>query len=174
MEDDAFKNILKENELILKDNLFLGIEEPSYKDAEFFKILLDNNYKPKQKEYPSIWAWYSIIILFDDEVIKEWLRYPHKKIKKEKKDEFILDEPDDYNINNNYKEKIKEQENKHKNETSNVFLEIKQEGNNNDLNELAKKIMNEIKREGMKWSDKYEIKEIGFNIKKLILLFKIS
>ena len=34
--------------------------------------------------------------------------------------------------------------------------------------------MKEIKREGMKWIEKYEIKEIGFNIKKLIMGMKVK
>ena len=177
--NEKLNEMLKENEIILKDNLFLGGEEPSFEDAIFFKILIKKKYKLSQKEYPSIWAWYSIMILFDDEVIKEWLRHPHKKIKKEKgkkkeeREKIICDEPDDYDINIDYKEKIEEQRNKHKEEISIVFLEIKPEGDI-DLNFLADKIMKEIKREGMKWIEKYEIKEIGFNIKKLIMGMKVK
>ena len=177
--NEKLNETLKEYEIILKDNLFLGGEEPSFEDAIFFKILIEKKYKLSQKEYPSIWAWYSIMILFDDEVIKEWLRHPHKKIKKEKekkkeeREKIICDEPDDYDININYKEKIEEQRNKHKEEISIVFLEIKPEGDI-DLNFLADKIMKEIKREGMKWIEKYEIKEIGFNIKKLIMGMKVK
>ena len=177
--NEKLNEMLKENEIILKDNLFLGGEEPSFEDAIFFKILIEKKYKLSQKEYPSIWAWYSIMILFDDEVIKEWLRHPHKKIKKEKgkkkegREKIICDEPDDYDINIDYKEKIEEQRNKHKEEISIVFLEIKPEGDI-DLNFLADKIMKEIKREGMKWIEKYEIKEIGFNIKKLIMGMKVK
>ena len=177
--NEKLNEMLKENEIILKDNLFLGGEEPSFEDAIFFKILIEKKYKLSQKEYPSIWAWYSIMILFDDEVIKEWLRHPHKKIKKEKgkkkegREKIICDEPDDYDINIDYKEKIEEQRNKHKEEISIVFLEIKPEGDI-DLNFLADKIMKEIKREGMKRKEKYEIKEIGFNIKKLIMGMKVK
>ena len=169
-------NILKENELFLKDNLFLGGDEPSSEDGEFFKLLLKNKYKPEQTKYPSIWAWYSIIILFEDDVIKEWLRNPKKNaIKKNKviNEAYICDEPDDFDINKNYSDIIKEQRNKHKDEISNVFLEIKPDNINIDLNLLAKKIIREIKREGLSWNEKYEIKEIAFDIKKLIMRLSV-
>ena len=164
--------MFKENEIFLKENMFLGGDEPSFKDGEFFKYLIKNKYKPEKKEYPSIWAWYSIMILFEDEVIKEWLRHPNKNTKKKNKilnDDFICDEPDNYDINKNYKDIIIEQRNKHKDEISKVFLEIKPDNIEIDLNILAKKIMKEIKREGLIWNDKYEIKEIAFDIKKLIM-----
>ena len=172
---DILDKMLKENETFLKTNLFLGGEEPTYEDAKFFKFMIDNKYKPIQKEYPSIWAWYSIMILFEDEIIKEWLRHPVKKDKKKlkiKNEPYICDEPDNYDINKDfkdYKEKIKEQRNKHKNEISNVVLEIKPESIEIDLNLLAKKIFKGIKREGLIWKEKYEIKEFAYDIKKLII-----
>ena len=169
-------NILKENELFLKDNLFLGGDEPSSEDGEFFKLLLKSKYKPEQTKYPSIWAWYSIIILFEDDVIKEWLRHPKKNAIKTNKvinEVYICDEPDDFDINKNYSDIIKEQRNKHKDEISNVFLEIKPDNINIDLNLLAKKIIREIKREGLSWNEKYEIKEIAFDIKKLIMRLSV-
>ena len=169
-------NILKENELFLKDNLFLGGDEPSSEDGEFFKLLLKSKYKPEQTKYPSIWAWYSIIILFEDDVIKEWLRNPKKNAIKTNKvinEVYICDEPDDFDINKNYSDIIKEQRNKHKDEISNVFLEIKPDNINIDLNLLAKKIIREIKREGLSWNEKYEIKEIAFDIKKLIMRLSV-
>ena len=169
-------NILKENELFLKDNLFLGGDEPSSEDGEFFKLLLKHKYKPEQTKYPSIWAWYSIIILFEDDVIKEWLRHPKKNAIKTNKvinEVYICDEPDGFDINKNYIDIIKEQRNKHKDEISNVFLEIKPDNINIDLNLLAKKIIREIKREGLSWNEKYEIKEIAFDIKKLIMRLSV-
>ena len=201
--DESLKEKLKEYEIELKKNLFINGPEPSYEDANLFKELLDSHYRPSQKEYPSVWAWYSLMNLFEDEVIKEWLKKPttetkkenkketkkgnkkenknenkkeekKKKKKKEKKENkssepYICDEPDNLEEKPEYKERIKEQINKHKDETSNVFLEIKPENEEQDLDILAKKILKEIKRNGLKWSEKYEIEEIGFKIKKLIM-----
>ena len=171
---DSLNELLKENEIFLKDNLFIGGEQPNYEDAKFFKLLIDNKYKPEQKIFPSVWAWYSIMILFEDEIIKEWLRHPIKTIKNKIKnkipsEQYILDVPDNYDINLDYKDKIVEQRNKHKDEVSIVFLEIKPDNVDMDLNILAKKIMKDIKRQGLVWNDKYEIKEIAFGVKILLL-----
>ena len=171
---DSLNELLKENEIFLKDNLFIGGEQPNYEDAKFFKLLIDNKYKPEQKIFPSVWAWYSIMILFEDEIIKEWLRHPIKTIKNKIKnkipsEQYILDVPDNYDINLDYKDKIEEQRNKHKDEVSIVFLEIKPDNVDMDLNIIAKKIMKDIKRQGLVWNDKYEIKEYAFGVKILLL-----
>ena len=164
--------MFKENEIFLKDNLFLGGDEPSFEDAEFFKYLIKNNKKPEKEEYPSIWAWYSIMILFEDEIIKELLKHPIKNINKKKINSFnylICDEPDDYDINKYDINIIKEKWNKHKDEISIIFLRINPENIDIDLNLLAKKIKKEIKRDGLIWNEIYEIKEYEFGIKKLII-----
>ena len=187
--DESLKKMLKEYEISLKDNLFINGSEPSYEDAQFFKLLLNSQYKPQKKEYPSIWSWYSLMILFEDEVIKEWLKKGPKENKKENKhkdenkkekknkdkklhknlEPFIGGEPDNFEEKPEYKEMILESIKKHKNEKSNVFIEIKPENEEQDLNILAKKIMKDIKRNGLKWSERIEIEEIGFKIKKLIM-----
>ena len=127
------------------------------------------------------------MVLFEDEVIMEWIKnsnkekHNKKENKKEKKvnknnEPYICDIPDNFEEKPEYLEKIKEDINKHKNEKSNVFLEINPESVNEglDSNNSAKKIMKEIKRDGLKWSEKYEIKEIGFKIKKLIMGMNIG
>ena len=218
--DASLKKMLKDYEISLKDNLFIKGNEPSYEDAVFFKSLLKAHYKPSQKEYPSVWAWYSLVILFEDEVISEWLKkspqenknegkkekknkenkenkekkqnkqnkeHKEHKEQKEYKEEThklqeipknkrivnnepcICDEPDNLVEKPEYKERIKQDLNKHKDEKSNVFLEIKPENEEQNLDNLAKRIMKEIKRNGLKWSDKYEIKEVAFKVKKLIM-----
>ena len=178
---------------ILKDNLFIGGCEPSYEDAVLFKSIIEAHCKPSTKEYPSIWAWYSLMVLFEDEVIMEWIKnsnkekHNNKENKKEKNkinekkvnknnEPYICDIPDNFEEKQEYLEKIQEDINKHKNEKSNVFLEINPESVNEglDSNNSAKKIMKEIKRDGLKWSEKYEIKEIGFKIKKLIMGMNIG
>ena len=191
--DESLKKLLKTHEITLKDNLFIGGCEPSYEDAVLFKSIIEAHCKPSTKEYPSIWAWYSLMVLFEDEVIMEWIKnsnkekHNNKENKKEKNkinekkvnknnEPYICDIPDDFEEKPEYLEKIKEDINKHKNEKSNVFLEINPESVNEglDSNNSAKKIMKEIKRDGLKWSEKYEIKEIGFKIKKLIMGMNIG
>lgn len=48
-------------------------------------------------------------------------------------------------------------------------MEIKPENEEENLDNLAKKIFKEIKRKGLKWSEKYEISEFAFKVKKLIV-----
>ena len=215
--DASLKKMLKDYEILLKDNLFIKGNEPSYEDAAFFRALLKAHYRPSQKEYPSVWAWYSLINLFEDEVISEWLKKSpsenknegkkgkknkenkenkqnkenkenkqNKETKQNKEDKedthkmykttwiisnepCICDEPDNLEEKPEFKEKIKEDLKKHKDEKSNVFLEIKPENEEQNLDNLAKRIMKEIKRNGLKWSDKYEITEVAFKVKKLIM-----
>ena len=85
------------------------------------------------------------------------------------KEPYICDEPDNFEEKPEYKEMIQKQIKKHKDEKSNVFLEINPENNEIDLNNLAKKILKEIKREGLKWGENFQIQETAFHIKKLIM-----
>ena len=175
--DASLKEKLNKYEISLKDNLFISGSEPSYEDAHFFKSLIKENFIPCQKEYPAVWAWYSLMILFEDAILNEWLKKPSKKEKKDQKDKkevknkepYICDEPDNLVDNPEYKKIIKKQINDHKGEKSNVFLEVNPVDNELDLNTLAKKVLKEIKRDGLKWGEKYEIKETVFGIKKLIM-----
>ena len=103
------------------------------------------------------------MVLFEDEVIMEWIKnsnkekHNKKENKKEKKvnknnEPYICDIPDNFEEKQEYLEKIQEDIGKHKNEKSNVFLEINPESVNEglDSNNSAKKIMKEIKRDGLK------------------------
>ena len=83
--DESLNKMLKEYEISLKDNLFITGSEPSYEDAQFFKLLLESHYKPQKREYPSVWSWYSLMILFEDEVIKSWKAPAKPEHKKEGK-----------------------------------------------------------------------------------------
>ena len=174
---DELKDYLNEYEISLKDNLFVTGSEPSYEDAKFFKLLIDNKYKPYKDEYPNVWSWYSLIILFEDEAINSWAKKPKKQIKHkfDKKTKnvdnqpYILTEPDNWIEKSDYQKIINEQKEKHKNERSNIFLQINPRDNEQNLDNLAQKIFKLIKRNDLIWSKKYEIKDNAFNIKKLII-----
>ena len=214
------ESVLADLEKKLEKNLFVKGAQPSYEDAEAFEKFITAKFVPDQDKNPSVWAWYSLVILFEDEVISEWLKkspqenknegkkekknkenkenkekkqnkqnkeHKEHKEQKEYKEEThklqeipknkrivnnepcICDEPDNLVEKPEYKERIKQDLNKHKDEKSNVFLEIKPENEEQNLDNLAKRIMKEIKRNGLKWSDKYEIKEVAFKVKKLIM-----
>ena len=167
---------LSEYEKQLKTNQFIQGPNPSYEDSELFETLIKNNYKPSQDKFPSVWAWYSLMILFEDEVIKEWKQKSNQENKKGKgKHKNVVEEPaepeepEKFPYKEEYKKIIDDQKQKHSNEKSIVFLEINPENTKINLDDLAKKIFKDVKRDNIKWFEKYEIKEFAFKIKKLII-----
>ena len=164
---------LSEYEKQLKNNQFVQGPNPSYEDSELFETLIKNNYKPSQEKFPSVWAWYSLMILFEDEVIKEWKLKSNQENKKGKsKHKQVVEEPEEpekFPYKEEYKKIINDQKLKHSNEKSVVFLEINPENTEINLDNLAKKVVKDIKREDIKWFEKYEIKEFAFEVKKLIM-----
>ena len=52
-----------------------------------------------------------------------------------------------------------------------VILEIKGWEADQDLEALAKKIINTIKKEGLSWNTGYKLEEVAFGIKKLVISF---
>lgn len=56
----------------LADNLFVNGPQPSIDDAAAFQEFINAKQVPDQDNYPSVWAWYSLMVLFEDEVIKSW------------------------------------------------------------------------------------------------------
>ena len=119
--DESLVKMLKEYEQSLKDNLFITGCEPSYEDAYLFKLLTEAGIRPPQKKYPSVWAWYSLMILFEDEVINEWLKKSGKEHHKKE----------------NKKENKKEKKNKEKKENA---KEIKRQRTKDNVKEINKAI----------------------------------
>ena len=173
MSSKNLEKKLSEYEKQLKNNLFVQGPNPSYEDSELFETLIKNNYKPSQEKFPSVWAWYSLMILFEDEVIKEWKLKSNQDNKKGKnKQKKVVEEPEEpekFPYKEEYKKIINDQKQKHSNEKSIVFLQINPENTKIDLDNLAKKVIKDIKREDIKWFEKYEIKDFAFKVKKLIM-----
>ena len=72
---------LAELEKSLANNLFLKGAHPTQADASTFAKFIEEKCVPDQDKYPSVWAWYSLMVLFEDEVIKSWkpAEKPHEK-----------------------------------------------------------------------------------------------
>ena len=66
------ESCLVELEKSLANNLFLKGAHPSHEDATTFAKFEEAKCVPDQDKYPSVWAWYSLMVLFEDEVIKSW------------------------------------------------------------------------------------------------------
>jgi len=194
------ESCLAELEKSLANNLFIKGAHPSHEDATNFAKFVEAKCVPDQDKYPSVWAWYSLMVLFEDEVIKSWKpaekpqekkggkgKDQGKKGKKEKegekKDEGKKEE-DDLDLfgedNEEDKKAIEEMKKKNKDkkkdkkkpvDKSHVILEIKGWEEGQDLEALAKKIISTIKKDGLQWNTGYKLEEVAFGIKKLVIAF---
>ena len=66
------ESLLNDLEKKLANNLFVKGAQPSHEDAEAFEKFITAKCVPDQDKFPSVWAWYSLMVLFEDEVIKSW------------------------------------------------------------------------------------------------------
>ena len=189
------ESILADLEKKLENNLFVKGAQPSHEDAEAFEKFITAKCVPDQDKFPSVWAWYSLMVLFEDEVIKSWKssakpeqnkkggKKGKKEEKQEKKPEKGGDEDDldlfgeeteeDKKAKEEMKKKNKENKKNKKKEVdkSHVILEVKGWEADQDLEALAKKIISTIKKDGLSWNTGYKLEEVAFGVKKLIIAF---
>ena len=66
------ESVLADFEKKLENNLFVNGAQPSQDDAQAFEKFITAKCVPDQDKFPSVWAWYSLMVLFEDEVIKSW------------------------------------------------------------------------------------------------------
>ena len=148
------ESYLAELEKSLANNSFIKGDHPSLDDCTSFTKFIEAKYIPDKDKYPSIWAWYSLMALFKDDVRKSWKPINNKKQKGEKGNEII--------------------EKKKPVDKSHVILEIKGLEQGQDLEALAKKIINTIKKDGLQWNTGYKLEEIAFGIKKLVIALLVE
>ena len=189
------ESVLADLKKKLEHNLFVKGAQPSQDDAEAFAKFVEAKAVPDQDKYPSVWAWYSLMVLFEDEVIKSWKpqgkQEQHKKEKggkggkKDKKEDknekaeeddldlFGEETEEDKKAKEEMKKKNKDKKGKKKKEVdkSHVILEIKGWDAEQDLEALAKKIISTIKMDGLSWNTGYKLEEVAFGIKKLVIAF---
>ena len=203
------ESLLADLEKKLDKNLFVNGPQPSLDDAQAFEKFVTAKYVPDQDKYPSVWAWYSLMVLFEDEVVKSWKpsgKSEHqgkkgekggekggKKGKKGKKDDkpeekkdekkeeddldlFGEETEEDKKAKEEMKKKNKEGKKGKKKEVdkSHVIIEVKGWEADQDLNALAEKIINTIKRDGLSWNKGYKLEEVAFGVKKLIIAFLVE
>ena len=128
----------------LANNLFIKGSQPSHEEAEAFEKITAAKYIPDKDKFPSVWAWYSLMALFKDEVIKSWKKEDKKPEEKGKNKEV---------------------------DKSHVILEVKGWEADQDLQALAEKIINTIKKDGLSWNTGFKVEEVAFGVKKLIIAF---
>ena len=195
------ESVLADFEKKLENNLFVNGAQPSQDDAQAFEKFITAKCVPDQDKFPSVWAWYSLMVLFEDEVIKSWKpsgkpdqgkkggkqEKGGKGKKDKKKDEtkedkkgddddldlFGDDNEEDKKALEEMKKKNKEKKKGKKKEVdkSHVILEVKGWEAEQDLEALAKKIISTIKKDGLSWNTGYKLEEVAFGVKKLVIAF---
>ena len=192
------ESCLAELEKSLANNLFIKGAHPTHEDATNFAKFVEAKCVPDQDKYPSVWAWYSLMVLFEDEVIKSWKpaekpqekkggkgkdgkkgKKEEKEGKKEEEDDLDLfgdDNEEDKKAKEEMKKKNKEKKKDKKKpvDKSHVILEIKGWDAAQDLESLAKKIISTIKKDGLQWNTGYKLEEVAFGIKKLVIAFLVE
>ncbi len=138
------ESLLADLEKKLEKNSFIKGAQPSHEDAETFEKFISAKFVPDKEKNPSIWAWYSLMVLFKDEVVKSWKTSGENEEKGGKKKEV---------------------------DKSHVILEVKGWEADQDLESLAKKIINTIKKDGLSWNTGYKFEEVAFGLKKLVIAF---
>ena len=192
------ESFLADLEKKLANNLFVKGAQPSHEDAESFEKFITAKYVPDQDKFPSVWAWYSLMVLFEDEVIKSWKasakpeqpkkggkgkggkkedKKPEKKPEKKEEDDdmdlFGEETEEDKQAKEEMKKKNKDKKKGKKKEVdkSHVILEVKGWEADQDLEALAKKIISTVKKDGLSWNTGYKLEEVAFGVKKLIIAF---
>ena len=183
----------------LENNLFFKGPQPSNEDAEVLEELTKEKCVPDQEKFPNLFAWYSLVILFEDEVVATWKKPEQhqkgkkgkkeekkdekKEEKKEKKDDEI-DEDDLFGDETEEDKKVKEEAHKKREEEkkedgkkkkkvevqkSLVLIDVKVFDPEQDYDALAEKILKNVKRDGLVWKTEYKLQEVAFGVKKIVM-----
>jgi elongation factor 1-beta len=183
----------------LENNLFFKGPQPSNEDAEVLEELTKEKCVPDQEKFPNLFAWYSLVILFEDEVVATWKKPEQhqkgkkgkkeekkdekKEEKKEKKDDEI-DEDDLFGDETEEDKKAKEEAHKKREEEkkedgkkkkkvevqkSLVLIDVKVYDPEQDYDALAEKILKNVKRDGLVWKTEYKLAEVAFGVKKIVM-----
>ena len=183
----------------LENNLFFKGAQPSNEDAEVLEEFSKEKFVPDQEKFPNLFAWYSLVILFKDEVVATWKKPEQhqkgkkgkkeekkdekKEEKKEKKDDEI-DEDDLFGDETEEDKKAKEEAHKKREEEkkedgkkkkkvevqkSLVLIDVKVFDPEQDYDALAEKILKNVKRDGLVWKTEYKLQEVAFGVKKIVM-----
>lgn len=176
----------------LENSLYIKGGAPSIDDASTFEAMKAEKLVPLHDKYPNVWAWYSLMVLYEEVVIASWkaqkeektetkknVKKPeHKKPEEKKEDDdfdpFAEETQEDKEKLENLKKKNKEEGKKKKDDKkgparSLILIEVKGWDSEQDFDALAQKIIKEIKMNGLQWKEEYKLAEVAFGVKKIIL-----
>ena len=178
---------LMEIESFLANNIYLSGEAlPSQEDARILESIKE---APDRSKYPNLFAWWWNLCLFQPAARELWSGKDQEE-KKEKKEQpkkpapkKPVEEDDDEDIDDvdlfggvteeekqaleDGKKKQEEEKKKQKKavvQKSRIRFDVKSYEVDQDFNNLASRITDTIKKDGLVWQDSYEIVPIGFGI----------
>jgi len=172
---------LAEIEAFLTANNYLsGAALPDANDAQVYLDLAGN--APNKEKYPNFWYWYLNLSAFAEPVLRAWIEKAEKKAgKKEAKEEKAEknveddlfgdddDEEEKKKLEALKKAKAGEKEKKKKEviARSIVIFNVKVFEVEQDLDALAKKIMENITMDGLQWRTEYKKVPVAFGMNML-------
>ena len=144
--------------------------------------MMENKQYPVARNHPHLYAWFAFVSKFVDAVMQKWPEgkggkpaaqpAPKKKQAPPAKKTAEVDEDDLFADDGSEPVKIEHKPTKAKRVViakSILLLEIKPADSETNLDELKKKIQNEIVMDGLMWKDEYSKEPIAFGIEKLIM-----
>ncbi len=176
----------------LKENNFIGGNFPNAEDANVWEQYVNAKSEPNQETHINLWSWFSLIAMYTPQIRESWKSVVAKteqpKAGKPKKEEPKKEEPkkdDDLDLFGDddgaddkaaleelQKKKEKEKAEKKKAAPvakSLIILDIKVWEPEQDLDALAKKVINEVVKDGLFWKTEYQLKDVAFGVKKITI-----
>ena len=190
---------LEKLETHFKDNLYVGGNFPNVEDALLFEQYTASSAEPSQATNPNLWSWFALISLYTPPVKESWKQVaakvepkkaeakkaepkkeepkkeavPAPKKEEEEVDLFGDDDEGDAAALEAMKNKKADEKKSEKKKPeiiakSLILLEIKVWDPEQDYDALAKKVLS-IERDGLFWKTEYQLKDVAFGVKKILI-----
>ena len=176
------------------DNLYVGGHSPNNEDLLVFTQFASSSTEPNQESHPNLWSWFALVSLYTPQIKETWkaaqgkpaaakkaepkkeeVKPAAKKADDDDMDLFGDDEDGDANaaaaIEDMKKKKEAEKDAKKKTlpiAKSLVLLEIKVWDPEQDYDALAKRVI-AIVKDGLFWKTEYQLKDVAFGVKKIVI-----
>ena len=170
-------DLLNDLEESLETNQWAAGDKPTSADREALEKL---EYPPNPDTHPYTFAWWAIADRFNSEIQKSWPapaggaapaggKKPAAKAKKDEVDELDLFGEDDGPAPPKPVVVVKKAKKAPPVAKSLVILEVKPWGPETNLDELGKKIINEVVQDGLVWKTEFKKEPIAYGIHKIVI-----
>jgi translation elongation factor EF-1beta len=154
---------LAQLEASLVQHQFLGGDLPSAQDKQVFAQL---GSAPDRQAYPNLWAWYTLVTLFSDDVKNSWPEpkkpEPEQAADEDEVDWFAENPVTDTSADDAFA--AAKAGHAAPIGRSIVTLDVKPASSTVDLDAVNRRIRDEIQMEGLKWSEESQKIPVAFTI----------